>query len=1003
MKAGLGGARQYLVLAIAAAIAGILFMAPAATAAVLWSPGGIAVCSNSSVQSAPVSCPDGAGGAITAWVDERYSAMTGKDIFAQRIDAGGNRVWASDVSVSRHTDDQVEPQIVADGAGGAIITWTDYVNSDADIYAQRIDSDGGVHGGWTAEGEQVSVFAAYTQAEPCICSDQQGGAVIAWRDYRNGNNDVYAQLIDGDGDRQWQNTAEPLLDEYDGIIVSDAILDQEHSRITWASGGTQPGPVIVWEDDRDNTTSNLDIYAQKLNPATGAGRWTADGTDVYEDSAGAQAQQEAPCLAGDGLGGAAFAWQDNRNGTYDIYAQRVNASGVKQWGTGATLVSGAANGQIEPCIAPRAAGGAIIAWHDMRSDLGDIYASALNTAGGAVWASPAVVCDTAGTQEVPVIAADGASGAVIAWTHLPSTSSDVYAQFIDASGDSVLTGGGVAVCDASNVQSSISIAYDASFSPILSWRDARTDADGDVYAQRITSAAPSVASISPGSAVTGSTVSVTDLAGADFDLTGATVKLKKSGETDIDATGVTVVSSSRITCTLSLGAAAAGTWDVYVRNASSGKSGTLADGFTVGAADTSYPVWYLAEGSTDWGYDTLIYMQNPNSSAVTADVDYQTRSGPRSRADITLPANSQTMLDPRGDIGDTDFSTRITCEQGKSIAVDRRMTWTGAGAASPEGHSSVGVTAPATTWYLPEGSSKWGFECWLLVQNPNPTAASCEVTYMIEGESARTVSRSVPANSRASFNMLDDIGEKDASIKVVSSVPVIPERAMYRYNRREGHDSIGTTSPATDYFLAEGTTNWGFTTYVLVQNPNPSAADVVVTYMTNAGPKVQPSFSMPANSRKTIRVNDVLPGQDLSTRVHADRPIIAERAMYWDNGTGEASHDSIGMSSAHQAFYLPDGQAGGGFETWTLVQNPNASAVSIEITYMTPSGTGNRTITDNVPAGSRKTYFMADAGLSSTASVKVVSKTAGRKIMVERAMYWNNRGAGTDTIGGFDD
>ena len=81
---------------------------------------------------------------------------------------------------------------------------------------------------------------------------------------------------------------------------------------------------------------------------------------------------------------------------------------------------------------------------------------------------------------------------------------------------------------------------------------------------------------------------------------------------------------------------------------------------------------------------------------------------------------------------------------------------------------------------------------------------------MIEGEGpADESTKTVPANSRASFNMADDIGSKDASIKVTSDVPVIPERAMYRNNRREGHDSIGTTTPATDYYLAEGTTGYG--------------------------------------------------------------------------------------------------------------------------------------------------------------------------------------------------
>ena len=160
---------------------------------------------------------------------------------------------------------------------------------------------------------------------------------------------------------------------------------------------------------------------------------------------------------------------------------------------------------------------------------------------------------------------------------------------------------------------------------------------------------------------------------------------------------------------------------------------------------------------------------------------------------------------------------------------------------------------------------------------------------------------------------------------------------------------------------------------------------------------------MAGNSCKTIRVNDVLPGEDLSTRVHADMNIIAERAMYWDNGTGEACHDSIGMSTPHASFFLPDGKTDAGYETWTLVQNPNGVDVTIEITYMTPGGTGNKTLTDTVGKYSRKTYFMADAVKSGTAAIKVVSKTANRKIMIERAMYWNNRGAGTDTIGGCDD
>ena len=417
------------------------------------------------------------------------------------------------------------------------------------------------------------------------------------------------------------------------------------------------------------------------------------------------------------------------------------------------------------------------------------------------------------------------------------------------------------------------------------------------------------------------------------------------------------------------------------------------------------PAWYLAEGSTAWGFDEYISIENPNAAQVHADITYMTSTGPKAGGTVTLPPGSQATVNPRDKLGDADFSTRVVCQERETIAVDRTMSWTGPGAPSPEAHNSVGVTFPQKTWYLPEGSSAWGFECWLLIQNPNDVEAECKVTYMIEGAPAVEKTRTVPANSRKTFNIADDIGARDTSIKVECPIPVIAERAMYRNNRREGHDSIGTRAPALDCYLAEGTTAWGFTTYVLVQNPNSSATDVTLTYMTPLGPVAQPAFSMPANSRKTIRVDDIpeVSNTDLSTRVHGSQPIMAERAMYWDAGTGEACHDSIGMSDAHTMFYLPDGETSNGRETWTLVQNPNDTEVSVQILYLTPNGLGNTGVQETIPANSRRTFNMSDRMGGTRAAILVTCVTAGKKIMCERAMYWNSRGAGTDTIGGFSD
>lgn len=520
---------------------------------------------------------------------------------------------------------------------------------------------------------------------------------------------------------------------------------------------------------------------------------------------------------------------------------------------------------------------------------------------------------------------------------------------------------------------------------------------------------PTVSGITPSTGTIGGTVRVSDLAGAGFRST-ATVQLRKSGRTPVSATNVNRVSSTRITCDFDLAGTVAGDWDVFVENGG-GKNATKTNAFSIDwPAPATTSTWYLAEGTSDWGFDTYVTIQNPNNAVVTARVTYMTGTGQVRRPDIPLPAMSQTVINPRNDLGEADFSTKVECREGKPIAVDRRMTWTG-GSAAPgtgvgqEGHASVGVNTPAVNWYLPEGSASWGFECWLLIQNPNDSEATCEVTYMIEDVGPRTVTRRVPAESRRSYNMADDLAGvriKDASIRVASDRPVIAERAMYRDNRRGGHCSIGTTAPATEYYLAEGTTDWGFTTYVLIQNPGDQAAVVNISYLTGSGSVPHPAnpVSIPGNSRKTIRVNDFLPGSDFSTRVSSDKPVIAERAMYWSTVTGEACHDSIGMDRPHATFYLPDGETYGGMETWTLVANPNQVPVTVEITYMTPTGKGNMRFTDTVPANSRRSYSMGERVASGRAAVMVTSKTAGRKIMVERAMYWNDRGSGTDTIGG---
>ena len=425
-------------------------------------------------------------------------------------------------------------------------------------------------------------------------------------------------------------------------------------------------------------------------------------------------------------------------------------------------------------------------------------------------------------------------------------------------------------------------------------------------------------------------------------------------------------------------------------------------------ADTEVitPDSYLCEGSTAWGFDCYIRIMNPNNQTVNLTMTYNTDRGAIPGPSGPLEPMSVAWTNPRDTIGDADFSAEIHCTERLPISADRTMMW-GTPGVNREAHCSVGVGRASKVWYLAEGSTEWGFECWLALQNPNETEASVKVTYMIENEGPRSMDVKVPAKNRKTYNMADTIGKKDASIKVESDIPVTAERAMYRNNRREGHASIGTVAPANDFYLAEGAVGWGsrFTTYVLVQNPNGSATDVDIKYQTQDGLVQGPQFTMIPNSRKTVRLNDQLSGNaNVSTHVRGSQPIVAERAMYWNTATGEVCHDSIGMAAPHSNFYLADGWTDNGGETWTLVQNPNDTDVEVRISYLRYYGKDNVVKNEVIPANSRKTFDMrSHSGIDGDAGIMVECLTPGKKVMVERSMYWDNRGVGTDTIGSASD
>jgi hypothetical protein len=67
-------------------------------------------------------------------------------------------------------------------------------------------------------------------------------------------------------------------------------------------------------------------------------------------------------------------WHDYRNSNYDIFVQRVNASGTPLWTPEGVGICVDDHDQSFPTVASDGSGGAIITWADPRSGGNDIFA-----------------------------------------------------------------------------------------------------------------------------------------------------------------------------------------------------------------------------------------------------------------------------------------------------------------------------------------------------------------------------------------------------------------------------------------------------------------------------------------------------------------------------------------------------------------------------------------------------------------------------------------------------
>jgi competence protein ComEC len=326
--------------------------------------------------------------------------------------------------------------------------------------------------------------------------------------------------------------------------------------------------------------------------------------------------------------------------------------------------------------------------------------------------------------------------------------------------------------------------------------------------------------------------------------------------------------------------------------------------------------------------------------------------------------------------------------------------WTG-------GHDVMGASEAHNNWYFAEGCTRAGFETWLCIQNPNDSQANVTIQYFLESGEVRTLPVTCKPTSRTTISVNDTCsGEHDVASRATSNIPVIVERPMYfqRAGADGGHCAMGVQAASDRWLFAEGCTQPGFEEWLCVLNPNGYSVDLNFNYYFEDLPNISLPINVPANTRYTQRVNDVVPaGKNLSVEISgvgAEDTIIAERPMYFTYRYGwNGGHDEVGKTELSTTWDFAEGCTRAGFETWITIENPSEQTAFVQATYMLATGQ-NIEKAYSVAPKSRKTVFVADeVGPEQDVSTSLVSDLP---IAAERPMYFGYHDkwdGGSDSFG----
>ena len=328
--------------------------------------------------------------------------------FAPNGDPVGNNIKVNDYGEGTHQDFS---GVAASDSGEFVIVWSDGYPSELEIFAKFNTTDTTIdHNMFLVNDDELSS----KQSNAVLARHKNGTFVVAWMDERGGGYDIYYQHFSKEGDPLGGNVR-VNDDEGNKVPTNPAIAVNEFGVVfvTWSQ----------W------LTVSRDLYGQFFDSE---GVRVGSNFKVNDDDGN---RTTLPSVAADANNNFIAVWEDKREGYFDIYWQRYASDGSPLGGNVKVDEEGRPGALIEPAIGADGVGNFIITWSYYLGEDDKIFGQRYGEDGLPIGGNFLVNDDDGlGSQNAPVISADGTGNFIIAWEDNRDGDIDIYAQQYDNSG-----------------------------------------------------------------------------------------------------------------------------------------------------------------------------------------------------------------------------------------------------------------------------------------------------------------------------------------------------------------------------------------------------------------------------------------------------------------------------------------------------------------------------------------------------------------------------------------